>query len=343
MRSQAPKRTLKREGMAFGLRVLWIAALAFNPPAGLAQGVQQPSTRPGTQKAPVTITAVGNKLFISSEDPEALRLALEMAHLMTQERSTKGPFEVIHLKNASAAEAAKTLDETFNGPKQTQQPIPFFNRGRSAPRKPAVAPRENRIRVVPDPASNSLLIEASPLDLLEVRRILKDSIDSGDTDSAAIMKTWPPVLCKYANATEVVNVLRDVFRESMNQNASVTSLNGFAGFSFAAFRARRRQNLDVNGNAKQVALSIGVDDRTNSLVLNCSEAMCQDVKKVVERLDAAARDSTRTVRVISLKSIDPSLVQQAIDALQGRRTTSTTGYGVGGVRTPGFQSGRSRP
>jgi type II secretory pathway component GspD/PulD (secretin) len=337
---------MSRAGVALGLRVLWIAALVFNTRAALAQAVQQPSTQPGTRKAPVTITAVGNKLVISSEDPEALRLALELAHLMTQERSTKGPFEVVHLKNASATEAAKTLDETFNGPKQTQQPIPFFNRGRSAPLQTAVAPRENRIRVVADPASNSLLIEASPLDLLEVRRILKDSIDSGDTESAAIMKTWPPLLCKYASATEVVNVLRDVYRESMNQNASITSVNGLAGFNFAALRARRRQNLDVNGNAKQVALSIGVDDRTNSLVMNCSEPMYQDIKRVVERLDGAARDSTRTVKVISLKSIDPSLVQQAIDALQGRRTTSTprtAGYGVGGARTPGFQPGRSRP
>ena len=67
--------------------------------------------------APINITAFGNKLIVTSEDPEALALVSELIRLLT---STPGPacgdFEVIRLKNANAVDTAKILDEAFNGP-----------------------------------------------------------------------------------------------------------------------------------------------------------------------------------------------------------------------------------
>ncbi|MCS7045348.1 MAG: hypothetical protein NZO58_03225, partial [Gemmataceae bacterium] len=67
---------------------------------------------------PITITAFGNRLIVTSEDKEALQLVQELARLITRTDQGEGDFEVIRLKNANAVEAAKVLDEAFNGPRQ---------------------------------------------------------------------------------------------------------------------------------------------------------------------------------------------------------------------------------
>jgi type II secretory pathway component GspD/PulD (secretin) len=317
----------------------------------------QKKTTPPAKGPPVTITAVGNKLIVNSDDPKALAMVSELVRLLTTSPGPEGPFEIIRLKNASAVDAAKILDEAYNGNKpqnnQQQQGFPFFG-GRF---QPPAQPVPNRIRVVADPGSNSLLVRASPLDMLDIRRVLKEAIDSGETDSKAIIKTHPLIKMTHASATEVANVIRDVYRESMNNNPiNVGFGGGFGGFGpFGGGRFRGGQpvqNVDANGNPRGVSLSVGVDDRSNSLIVSCSDAMFKDVKKLAEELDKAAANATRTVRVVSVKGIDPLLVQQAIDAIQGRRTTSPfntrpgmgpqgTGGGFGGPGNfGGFGGGR---
>src|SRR5262249_20771546 len=76
--------------------------------------------KPGAADKPVTITAVGNKLIITSEDPAALALAQELIRILTTPGG-EGDFEFIKLKNANAVEVAKMLDEMFNGVKRDSQ------------------------------------------------------------------------------------------------------------------------------------------------------------------------------------------------------------------------------
>ena len=88
-------------------------------PAQRSRPQPDAAPKPG-EPAPVTITVVGNKLFVSSDDPEALQLAGELYRLLTQSPG-EGDFKVIRLKNANATETARILDEVFNGPRQQQQ------------------------------------------------------------------------------------------------------------------------------------------------------------------------------------------------------------------------------
>jgi hypothetical protein len=82
--------------------------------------------------------------------------------------------------------------------------------------------------------------------------------------------------------------------------------------------------------AKPTALSIGVDERSNSLLLFCSQALYEDIGKLVDYLELSAKPtSTKTVKVISVKGIDPALVQQAVDAIQGRTGARRQGTGAG--------------
>lgn len=294
-------------------------AVAVNPQE---KQPAQPGKKPA---APITITAIGDRLIIRSDDPEALKMAQELVRILTQGTS-KGDFEVIRLVNASAVDAAKLLDEMYNGVRQQggqqQSQNPFaamFGRGGGGGMMPQQPAAEPRIRVVADPGTNALLIRATPVDMLAIRRHLRETIDSGVTDSNAIIRTWVMPPLKHANVTEVAGVLQSVYREFLNPEA-VRSMGGPGSFGSRSSRSSR----DTNGTARQVQLTIGVDDRSNSLVVSCSETLYRDVEKLVSQLEDAAQTSTKTVRFVPLANIDPALAQQAIDAIQGRTSSPTS-------------------
>ncbi|HEV3262770.1 MAG TPA: secretin N-terminal domain-containing protein, partial [Gemmataceae bacterium] len=304
---------------------------------------KQKNDKPGKKNAPVTITAFGNRLIVTSDDPQALRLVQELTRLLTQAPKDAGDFEVIHLEHGNAADVAKVLDEAFNGTKAqatTNQPQfpPFF--GNRGPAEPAKA-SEDRVRVVADTGTNSLLVRATPLDMLTIRRLLDQTLDTDQVNASGNTKTYIIPL-EFAHAADVADVIRDVYREHMNTNPLPGQVGGFGGFRFLAAQAAS------NSNGKPVDLSVGVDSRTNSLVVSCSANMYKDIKKLAAQLDKGSKDTTRTVRVVPLKGVDPALVQRALDAIQGRRTTTgtgTSGIGTlpGAIGIPGFGPGGMQP
>ncbi len=387
-----------------------------------------PRAAQSKEGAPITITVVGNRLIIQSEDAKALQMAQELARVLTQAPGGEGQFEIIRLKYANAVEVAKILDEMFTGKQQQNQFNPFVYYG-GMPGRNRQQEDKNQPRIVADPATNALLVKASPLELATIRNLITKALDvpvgegqfevitlkhaSADqvakvldevftgtkrnsqqddmmmrmfgmrgqqptptgtvrivSDSAtnsllvkaspqdmkiihelldkyldvepsssAVAKTYVIGPLKYANATDVAALVKDVYREHINNNPVGGVTGGSSGFSpfspFGGFSRRSRssanQNVDANGNPRAVDLSIGVDDRSNSLVVMCSKAMYEDVKKLADSLDDAARDSNRTIRVVKLQGVDPSLVQQAIDAIQGRTTNGAQQPGA-----PGF-------
>lgn len=297
------------------------------PPAASPTPAQPTAPKREEHTQPlVTITPLGNRLIVASDDPQALALAQEIVRMLTQSPGGDGDFEIIRLKNASAAEAAKVLDEAFNGTKQAvAQPMPAgFGRFGAAMAQAPITPAENRIRVVADPTTNSLLVRASPLDLLTIRRLLEKAIDRGQTDSLAVSRTWIVGPFRFATANDIAGVVRDVYREHMSTNSSVATLPGF-GFPGVPL-------VSSAAPAKPVTLSLGVDDRSNTLILNCSSALHDDIKKLADNLDATAKKAQRSIQVVQLKFVDPLLVQQAVDAIQGRRRTNQNGEtGNGGV------------
>jgi type II secretion system protein D len=288
----------------------------------------------GKANLPITITAYGNRLLVKTDDPEARALIQEVIRLLIHTPGGEGDFEVIKLEYASAVEAAKVLDEAFNGTKQQtqQQPMnPFF--ARFQPQQVS-NPTKDRIKVVADPQTNSLLVRANPLDMLTIRRLLSKAIDVGDPKNKSIVRTWKPIKLVSADASEVVDVIKDVYREHINNNPKDSTVGGFRGFRFARF-GNQNQNVDSSGNPRGVDLSVAADTRTNSVVLACSENLYKDVKTLIENMEESAKDSRTSFEIIKVDGIDPALVQQAIDAIMGRRSLTLPSQGGGtGILLP---------
>src|SRR5262249_12400162 len=182
--------------------------------------------------------------------------------------------------NASVTDAAKVLDEAFNGPKQggaQQGPVnPFFGRFGFGGAPPPPNPTEGRIRVVAYPPTNALLVRASPVDMLQIRQLIGKALDTPANAPGAVIKTFVAGPLQHANAVEVANVLRDVYREMMNNNPLPGQIGGFSRFS--RFAAAQNQNVDASGNPRAVTLSVGVDNQTNSIVVSCPTALHKDIE-----------------------------------------------------------------
>src|SRR5262249_10194342 len=153
----------------------------------LRPGEQYVLFQPGEEKkepagkgAPVTITAFGNKLIVTSDDPQALALVQELVRLMMATNASEGDWEFIRLKKGNAVDVARILDEAFNGPAKQGGASPKGGGGLPFPFPGGGGPgglisammggggggaaggREEKIRVVADPSTNSLLVRARP-------------------------------------------------------------------------------------------------------------------------------------------------------------------------------------
>jgi type II secretion system protein D len=301
----------------------------------------KPEDKPGKTDMPVIIAASGNRLIISSQDPDALSMASQLVRLMTQTTTTEGDFEVIHLKTASAAEAAKLLDAAFNEVKpsaaQQQGFGGFFGGGRFGGAQPPANPTPNRIRIVADTTTNSLLVRAKPVDMLTIRWLLAKAIDNNDKDATAGPKTRIIGPLKYAQASEVADLLRNVYHDIINQNPTIQDISN-GGFGLAIAGSQNR-NTDASGAARPVTLSIAVDDHSNSLIVNCTEPLFKEIKELADHVEAAAKDNHRTIQVVRIKKgVDPVLIQEAVDAIQGH-TTSLLPAGTGLSPGTGDNSG----
>jgi general secretion pathway protein D len=266
---------------------------------------------------PVRIIASGNQLMVFTDDPKAMALIQSLVRLYTKNPEGKGDFEVIVLKYADATEAAQALDEVFNGSQQEREQnarTSRFSRGSSS-----TPPEPPRIRVVAYPPNNSILVQASPLDMLTVRHLLETTIDSGDKESDALIRPYTIEL-KYARASEVATQVSTVFAEFTRENTSLTSRTS----RFGGFFGRSRGGTPQQNNLKPVLLTVTADDRSNLLIVTAPKLLYEDVKQLTDMLDEKARDNKRVVRLIPIKGIDPLVVQNALAAYQGQPITPTT-------------------
>src|SRR5581483_3755591 len=71
-----------------------------------------------------------------------------------------------------------------------------------------------RVSVVPDPAINAVLIKAAPIDVVSIRKMIKDYLDVSEAPIAKnhILKMT------VANADEVAETIRELYRQVMDVN-----------------------------------------------------------------------------------------------------------------------------
>jgi hypothetical protein len=301
-----------------------------------------PGTSPGENRASqrrpladkpasVEIRVLGDRLLLISDDPEVLDFAARLARMLAKVRVEEVRTEAFRLKHTSAMATAMLLSEVCNGPRPTMgNPANnvinlFAGLLGQQPWPPTYGPpRPDRVRIVPVPATNSLIVQATPTDLERIRTMLESGLDSPASNPAETIRTWvlPPL--KNGNALNIAEVLRDVYREQLYDETSLPLRLEFTGP--AVLEILRGQVLSAVASAARSVRSgtlwITADVPTNRLILACPEKTKIEIEKLVTELDDAALKAPRVVQVLRVQGVKPELVQRAIESLQGRRSTN---------------------
>jgi hypothetical protein len=137
-------------------------------------------------------------------------------------------------------------------------------------------------------------------------------------------------------ADEIAEVVQQVYQENL-ASASGRGRPPSPQEFIEALRGSRGGGRSSRSAAEEMQkMSIGVDARTNSLVVSAPEPLFQEVEQLVRTLDEAALGSSnQDIRVVTLKRTNAENVQQALESLVGesvqfggsssRRTSSSSG------------------
>jgi len=305
-----------------------------------SEGLESPQTEP-----PPIMVAVGpGGIMIASEDTEALD---DLEQLLTTLASGAmlgtTDLTIFYLVHAEATVVAETLSQVlgggtaagggasnegfspeelagaaFGGPEALAGSLLALGGGAT------IAP-SGPVRIIPDTRLNALVVRANPTDTDTIKQLL-EILDQKGTPGEILVQPKPRLIPVHnTRADEVAEIVRQVYQDRM-VTASGAARPPTPQEFFAAMRGGRGRSRDSGRSATDDAqkMSIGVDARTNSLVVSAPEALFQEVKQLVEQLDEAAIGSTnQAVQVVTLKGANPQAVQQALSTLLGEGLTSS--------------------
>jgi len=325
------------------------------PSASPPQESPSASQPSGTTEAPaapppVIVAVTPEGLVVASQDPEALNQFENLVRRMASQDVAQygGPELVVYyLKNSKAESVASILDQILGGGTLTSSGssggslvgeiarAAFGNVGgglvgsllgidtgtSSSSSATSSTKTTSRIQITPDSRLNALIVQAYPQDLQLIEEILRVLDQQDSPQEVAVQPKTIIIPVKNTQADEIANILRSVYQDRL-----VTAAGANRGPSpqeiIQLLRGGGRGGPGGGGrNQPQEEvqrMSIGVDARTNSLIISAPERLLTEVRQLVEQLDQkAATDSEETTQVVTLQRASPESVRTALSALLG--------------------------
>ena len=294
---------------------------------------------------PVVIAPSGNQLIIASEYTAALDRLQQLIVLLIR-TAPKGPqWTLFYLRMAEAEATARMLSQLL--PNSSVLAAPAARRpgedeeseGGSSLSVSGSTGTPGVIRIIADTRANALFVSGTGAQIQEVEQLLK-VLDEPDLPDS--MRDRQPRMIPVENvpAAEVATALREVYREEL-EGSQATNVGGGGGNGgggrgqgFGGGGPGGGQNpfvqMMVQGQGRAAAprraqMTLGVDARTNTLIVSANDALFKQVEDLVATLDQSASDVPTTVRVVPLQNASSAVVQQALNSLVGNVRVSTTG------------------
>lgn len=298
---------------------------------------------------PVVIAPSGNNLIIASDDLEALDRLQAMVEALALAAPKRTTWTVFYLRTADATETATMLGHLFPSGSVSQSTdsssttmmgsltggISSFGSSLMDMTGLSNLGAANALRIVPEVRSNALYV-SGPTDLVrQVEDVLK-VLDASELPESMRDRVPRMIPVEYADVEEVASIIESVYKDYMQAPAALPGGGGNGGGGFNPL-AMLMAAGGGGGDAKAkrgIRLTIGVDDRTNSIVVSADEQLFRQVEALVKNLDQAALDAKRTIRVINVNSANSLIVQQALGSLLGKVKVSTTGSGPQSMGPP---------
>ncbi len=316
------------------------------------------------------ISAGPNGLVIASQDQAALDLMEELIRMMATQVSSGPQLTIFYLKHARAEAVAEVLDQIFGGGTMATTTVPEAAAWFAIwPRQPLVnsvvdlsssllggtggtITPSGTLRITPDTRLNALIVQASPVDLEIIEQLLQ-VLDQRESPEEVLAQPRPRVVPVHnMQASEMAEIVRQVYQDRLVSTGSQQGRSGPPNPEqfmqmLQALRGGRGGPTSRRSSTEQTQrLSIGVDPRTNSVIVAAPEPLFQEVKQLIEELDAAAAKPPQATQVVVVKRANPEAVQQAVRAMLGDSVTigrsTPTGGSMGSTSGTSSSSDRGR-
>lgn len=315
----------------------------------------------GVQRGEIVIMAGPNGLVLASDDIEALNQVEDLIELLSERHATSGAqFSVYYLKHARADVAASLLQGIMTGSSTTSDEEGSLLGdlasdmlgggsmmgslmglgGMGGGTGGATTLSMGTMSVIADPRLNALVIQAHPDDLEKIDQLL-NVIDQPYSPEPVETKAKPRLIpVNFTSAQNVATVVQQVYADQIATPQGQGQQRQPSPEDFIrALRGGGRGGRGGGGEgggaqSEPEKMTIGVDTRSNSLVVSAPDPLFESVKSLVEQLDQAGDDTNQSMKVIQIKNSTPAVIQKALTSLTGGAVTT----GSAPTNTPGTQA-----
>ena len=287
-----------------------------------------------TTGAPIVIAPSGNNLIIASDDQEALDRIERLVESLTRATPRKQQWTVFYLRSSDALETAGTLGELFPtgsvaaptsaGDSNLMGSLSSLGGNLMDMTGLASLGGGAALRIIPEPRLNALFVSGPAHKIEEIENVLK-ILDGGDLPESLRDRVPRRIEIEHTDVNEVAAIVRDVYKDYMqapNQNRGGRS----GGNPLAMMLGASQQQTPAPGAG--IKLTLGVDTRTNTLIVSAADALFQQIQLLVRSLDESAMKANRTIRIVNIDRQSAPLIQQSLGALFGKIHVSTTSGGA---------------
>jgi type II secretory pathway component GspD/PulD (secretin) len=353
-------RIAKRFGVALPGDLAGEEGLLERPPG-------EPISKPGAE---IVITLSPNGIVLASEDLDALDHFETLFRTIAEASVSSGKeFTVFYLKYAKAEPAAALLTQILGGGTAGGDTGGggggslmgdlaagmlgdmggglFGNLLGGGGAGGAAITTTGSVSVVADVRLNALVVQAAAHDLDTVEQLLK--IIDQSSSPQDVQTAMPPRFIPVFNGTadEMAAIVRQVYAGRIQADAGQQRQPSPEDF----VRALRGGRGGGGGGGSQqnkgeeLKMTIGVDARTNSLIVSAPDYLFNEVKALVEQLDSATNpaDADETVRVVTLTRTNSDLIQRSLSSVLGAGISTNKTAAAATPRTSSSSSRNSTP
>jgi type II secretory pathway component GspD/PulD (secretin) len=301
------------------------------------QAADDEETTSSAETPPVSMQVVGDQLIITSDDPTALDRMEELYERLSAAVPARTKWHVFYLRSADATDAAQMIERLMpasNVAATTRTGDGLLgtvaggisNIGRGIMNMSGLNQTlsgSQMLRVVTDVRANALFVTGPSDQVAEVEQIL-EVLDASELPESLRDRVPRTIPVEFADVEEVADVVETVFKDAMTPDNPIAAAQRGGGFNPLMMLMGGGGQAPNGRRTPSVQLTVGVDRRTNHLIVSCNDSLFQQIETLVKGIDERAMRSRQTVRVVKLDQADPTLVQQTLGTLMPKVTVGAT-------------------
>ncbi|MGE0758940.1 MAG: secretin N-terminal domain-containing protein, partial [Pirellulaceae bacterium] len=335
-------------------------------PAAAAQPAAPQITPPQGARAEnstaddIVVTVTPQGIFISSKDLDALDEFERLLKLYVDQRAGAAGeptvFWLVHEKAEVAAELLNQLvaaNSSITSSSSSLIGSSAQSIGGSTGLVGSTSTYTGPTTIVPNVRLNALVVQGKPQDILFIEQMLP--IIDREHGPEDVQTSGKPRLIQVVNtpAEEIANVVKQVYADRIATTGSDRQRSGGGGGGPEEFfRALRGGGSPFSSGSSSrrdtrtgeaPKMSIGVDARSNSIVVSAPDPLFAEVEALVKQLDFEGAQTDDAIAVVSIKNSNATVMQKGLASMTGGQVNATTSGSSGSSSSsrPGTSSSPS--